>query len=80
MCKFSPVEGVLDFDLRVNNIQSLGCIEVEKAKVKANTIGIFCELKRLNLAYNQITDERKTLPALHSHILTAKETKLRSWS
>ena len=57
MCKFSPVEGILDFDLLVNNLQSLGCIEVAKLLRGSEHYQRFCELKRLNLSLNQITDE-----------------------
>ena len=29
-CKCFSVEGILDFDLSFNNLQSLGCIEIAK--------------------------------------------------
>ena len=51
------VEGILDFDLSFNNLQSLGCIEIAKLLPGNQHNQGFCELKRLNLAYNNITDE-----------------------
>ena len=50
------VEGILDFDLSFNNLQSLGCIEIAKLLPGNQHNQGFCELKRLNLAFNQITD------------------------
>ncbi|CAH3119615.1 unnamed protein product [Porites lobata] len=51
------VEGILDFDLSFNNLQSLGCIEIAKLLPGNQHNQGFCELKRLNLADNNITDE-----------------------
>ena len=51
------VEGILDFDLSWNNLQSLGCIEIAKLLPGNQHNQGFCELKRLNLDYNDITDE-----------------------
>ncbi|CAH3188176.1 unnamed protein product [Porites evermanni] len=51
------VEGIFDFDLNGNNLQSLGCIEIAKLLPGNQHNQGFCELKRLNLAYNNITDE-----------------------
>ena len=51
------VEGILYFDLRDNNLQSLGCIEIAKLLPGSQHNQGFCELKRLNLLGNQITDE-----------------------
>ena len=51
------VEGILDFDLRFNNLQSLGCIEIAKLLPGNQHNQGFCELKRLNLGGNNITDE-----------------------
>ena len=51
------VEGILDFDLRFNNLQSLGCIEIAKLLPGNQHNQGFCELKRLNLGINNITDE-----------------------
>ena len=45
MCKFSPVGGILDFDLLVNNFRSLGCIEVAKLLRGSEHNHGFCELK-----------------------------------
>ena len=50
------VEGILDFDLSLNYLQSLGCIEIAKLLPGNEHNQGFCELKRLNLAFNQITD------------------------
>ena len=55
-CKCFPVEGILDFDLLVNNFQSLGCFEIAKLLPGNEHNQGFCELKRLHLAFNQITD------------------------
>ena len=55
-CKCFSVEGILDFDLSFNNLQSLGCIEIAKLLLGNQHNQGFCELKRLNLAFNQITD------------------------
>ena len=49
------VEGILDFDLNLNNLQSLGCIEIAKLLPGNQRNQGFCELKRLNLSSNQIT-------------------------
>ena len=51
------VEGILDFNLYRNNLQSLGCIEIAKLLPGNQRNQHFCELKRLNLEYNNITDE-----------------------
>ena len=51
-----PVEGILDFDLLFNNFQSLGCFEIVKLLPGNEHNQGFCELKRLNLSFNQITD------------------------
>ena len=51
------VEGILDFDLSENNLQSLGCIEIAKLLPGNQHNQGFCELKRLNLEINNITDE-----------------------
>ena len=51
------VEGILYFDLNNNNFQLLGCIEIAKLLPGNEHNQGFCELKSLNLAYNQITDE-----------------------
>ena len=53
----NSVEGILDLDLSHNNLQSLGCIEITKLLTGNQHNQGLCELKRLNLAYNQITDE-----------------------
>ena len=49
------VEGILDFDLSANNLQSLGCIEIAKLLPGNQHNQGFCELKRLNLMFNNIT-------------------------
>ena len=51
------VEGILDFNLSFNNLQSLGCIEIAKLLPGNQHNQGFCELKRLNLEGNNITDE-----------------------
>ena len=51
------VEGILDFDLSFNNLQSLGCIEIAKLLPGNQHNQGFCELKRLILTRNQITDK-----------------------
>ena len=51
------VEGILDFYLFRNNLQSLGCIEIAKLLPGNEHNQGFCELKRLNLMSNNITDE-----------------------
>ena len=51
------VEGILDFDLTDNNFQSLGCIEIAKLLPGNQRNQGFCELKRLNLSSNRITDK-----------------------
>ena len=64
------VEGILDFDLNENNLQLLGCIEIGCNALDLGFCNLspldclpgnehsqsFRELKRLNLAFNQITD------------------------
>ena len=51
------VEGILDFDLRFNNLQSLGCIEIAKLLPGNEHNQGFLKLRRLNLGYNNITAE-----------------------
>ena len=51
------VEGILDFDLSSNNLQSLGCIEIAKLLPGNQHNQGFCELKRLNLGSNKITND-----------------------
>ena len=51
------VEGILDFDLSGNNLQSLGCIEIAKLLPGNQHNQGFCELKRLNLGDNNISVE-----------------------
>ena len=51
------VEGILDFDLSENNLRSLGCIEIAKLLPGNEHNQGFCELKRLNLGLNNITDK-----------------------
>ena len=51
------VEGILYFNLFDNNLPSLGCIEIAKLLPGNEHNQGFCELKRLNLQYNNITDE-----------------------
>ena len=51
------VEGILDFDLNYNNLQSLGCIEIAKLLPGNQHNQGFCELERLNLMFNNITAE-----------------------
>ena len=49
------VEGILDFDLNDNNLQSLGCIEIAKLLRGNEHNQGFC--RQLNLSQNQITDK-----------------------
>ena len=51
------VEGIFYFDLSNNNLQSLGCIEIAKLLPGNEHNQGFCELKRLNLCGNNITNE-----------------------
>ena len=51
------VEGILYFDLSDNYFQSLGCIEIAKLLPGNQHNQGFCELKRLDLTSNQITDK-----------------------
>ena len=51
------VEGILNFDLIGNNLQSLGCIEIAKLLPGNQRNQGFCELKTLNVGGNNITDE-----------------------
>ena len=51
------VEGILYFDLRYNNLQSLGCIEIAKLLPGNQDNQGFCKLKRLNLESDNITDK-----------------------
>ena len=69
------VEGILDFDLRFNNLQSLGCIEIAKLLPGNQHNQGFCKLKSLNLSGNNITAEGvKHL----SQVLTHTNCKLKS--
>ena len=52
------VEGILDFVLSFNNLQSLGCVEIAKLLPGNEHDQGFCDLKRLNLSNNNITDKR----------------------
>ena len=62
------VEGILDFDLNYNNLQSLGCIEIAKLLPGNQHNQGFCELKTLDLGSNYITDEAvKHLSATLKH-------------
>ena len=51
------IEGILDFDLTDNNLQSIGFIEIAKLLPGNQRNQGFCELKRLDLSGNDITDE-----------------------
>ncbi|CAH3174396.1 unnamed protein product, partial [Porites lobata] len=51
------VEGILELYLGRNNLQSLGCIEIAKLLPGNQHNQGFCELRRLNLMINNITDE-----------------------
>ena len=51
------VEGILYFDLSGNNLQSLGCIEIAKLLPGNEHNQGFCELERLDISGNNITDE-----------------------
>ena len=51
------VEGILYFDLSINSLQSLGCIEIAKLLPGNEHNQGFCKLKTLNLGWNNITDE-----------------------
>ncbi|CAH3044908.1 unnamed protein product [Porites evermanni] len=51
------IEGILYFDLSFNNLQSLGCIEIAKLLSDNEHNQGFCELKRLDLSGNNITDD-----------------------
>ena len=70
-CKCFSVEGILDFDLSFNNLQSLGCIEIAKLLPGNQHNQGFCELKRLNLAFNQITDSHHTNCKLNNLITSS---------
>ena len=73
------IKGILDFDLSHNNLQSLGCIEIVKLLTGNEPNQGFRELKRLNLAYNQITDECvKHLSAALRHA-NCKVNRLHLW-
>ena len=50
------VEGILDFDLSYNELQSLGCIEIAKLLRGSKHNQGFCKLKRLILLDNNVTD------------------------
>ena len=56
-CKCFSVEGILYFDVTINNLQSLGCIEIAKLLPGNQHNQGFCELERLDLGFNNITDE-----------------------
>ena len=51
------VEGILDFKLDSSYFQSLGCIEIAKLLPGNQHNQGFCELKRLDLGQNNITDD-----------------------
>ena len=51
------VEGILDFVLSFNNLQSQGCVEIAKLFPGNEHDQGFCDLKRLNLSNNNITDK-----------------------
>ena len=51
------VEGILDFDLTDNNLQSLGCIEIAKLLPGNEHNQGLCNLNSLNLTGNNITAE-----------------------
>ena len=51
------VEGILDFDLTDNNLQSLGCIEIAKLLPGNEHNQGLCNLNSLNLTGNSITAE-----------------------
>ena len=51
------VDGILNFDLSSNDLQSLGCIEIAKLLPGNQHNQGFCELSRLNLRWNNITAE-----------------------
>ena len=51
------VEGIFDFDLNGNNLQSLGCIEIAKLLPGNEHNQGFCELKSLYFWTNNMTDE-----------------------
>ena len=44
-CKCFSVKGILDFDLSLNNLQSLGCIEIAKLLPGNEYNQGFCQLK-----------------------------------
>ena len=48
-CKCFSVEGILDFDLSFNNLQSLGCIEIAKLLPGNEYNHGFFELKHVNV-------------------------------
>ena len=47
--KCFSVKGILDFDLTINNLQSLGCIEIAKLLPGNEYNHGFCELKHVNV-------------------------------
>ena len=51
------VEGILDFDLSSNNLQSLGCIEIVKLLPGNKHCQGLCKVNSLNLSRNKITDK-----------------------
>ena len=51
------VEGILDFDLSSNNLQSLGCIEIVKLLPGNKHCQGLCKVNTLNLSRNKITDK-----------------------
>ena len=69
------VEGILDFNLSNNFLQSLTCIEIAKLFPGNEHNQGFCELKSLNLGGNQLTDKGVKLL---STALTHTNCKLKS--
>ena len=62
------VEGILDFDLCGNNLQSLGCIEIAKLLPGNEHNQGLCKLKSLDLSGNNITgDDVKHLSTALTH-------------
>ena len=48
-CTYFPVEGILDFDLTIKNLQLLGCIEIAKLLPGNEYNHGFFELKHVNV-------------------------------
>ena len=62
------VEGILDFDLCGNNLQSLGCIEIAKLLPGNEHNQGLCKLKSLDLSGNNLTgDDVKHLSTALTH-------------